>query len=194
MMMRAILAVAFALAFGAAKAEVVRVTSGEHPDFTRVVIEYPTAVDWKVGRTSEGYELRLPDAGMQYDLSRAFDLIGKDRLAAIWSDPDSGALHFGIGCSCFAMPFELRPGTVVVDIRNGLAPKGSSFEVPLDGGAAPELSDRPQVRPVGRPDPSGPRQVYDWTTALDEAPPSPRSDGDTARPGPCPARGRPAGS
>ena len=151
-----------------ALAQAVRVTGGDHVDFTRIVIEFPAPVDWKVGRTADGYELRLPERGTQYDLSRVFEPISKDRLAAIWSDPESGALHLGIACACFAIPFEFRPGTIVIDIRNGTPPKGSSFEVPLDGGTASELAEKPVVRPIGRPRPAGPEQVYDWTQNLGE--------------------------
>ena len=171
MMLRGIALLAFALLPNAALAEAVKVTSGDHPDFTRIVIEFSQPVDWQVGRTGDGYELRLPDGGAPYDLSRVFDQIGRDRLAAIWADPVSGALHFGIACACFAMPFEFRPDTVVVDIRNGAPPKGSSFETPLDGGLAPDLAARPAIRPVGRPRPAGPAQVYDWTKALIVPPP-----------------------
>ena len=170
MILRPILFVAAILLCGSARAEAVRVTSGDHTDFTRIVIEFPEPVDWKVGRTADGYELRLPDAAAQYDLTGVFGLIGKDRLAAIWADPDTGALHFGIGCACFVMPFELRPGTVVVDIRNGLPPKGSSFEESLDGSVAPELAGKPLIRPVGRPRTDAPQQVYDWTAPLIRAP------------------------
>ena len=162
-------------------AQPVKVSSGEHPDFTRLVLEYSAPVDWALGRTPDGYELRLPGEAAQYDLSKAFDLIKKDRLAAIWADPDTGALHLSIGCSCFAMPFEFRPGTVVIDIRNGPPPKGSSFELPLDGGVAVTLAPRPVIRPVKRPFPSasapdtdvstasGP--IYDWTATLLSPPP-----------------------
>ena len=188
MMMRVVALLALILLPLPALAQVVRVTGGDHPDFTRIVIEYAGPVNWVVGRTRDGYELRLPDGGAQYDLSAVFDQIGKERLAAIWADPDSGALHFGVACACFAMPFEFRPGTVVVDIRNGPAPKGSSFEEPIDGGVAPDLAARPVIRPVGRPriaeesrpdgppqpalqpHPAGPVQVYDWTKGLTEAP------------------------
>ena len=170
MIMRLLVLITVMLAPASAVAEAVKVTSGDHPDFTRIVIEYPETVAWTVGRTADGYELRLPGGPAQYDLSQVFDVIGKDRLAAIWADPASGALHFGVACACFAMPFEFRPGTVVIDIRNGTPPKGSSFELALDGGSAPELAARPVIRPVGRPKTDGPAQIYDWTAALNEAP------------------------
>ena len=171
MIVRLLVLIAGLLAAASVQAEAVKVTSGDHPDFTRIVIEYPGTVDWTVGRTTDGYELRLPGGPAQYDLSKVFDLIGKDRLAAIWADPANGALHFGIACACFAMPFEFRPGTVVIDIRNGSPPKGSSFELALDGGTAPDLVAKPVIRPVGRPRAAGPLQVYDWTAAIVEAPP-----------------------
>ena len=155
-------------------AQAVRVTSGDHADFTRIVVEYGSPVNWVMGRTADGYAMQLETGAAQYDLSGVFDLIGKDRLAAIWADPADGALHFSIACACFAMPFEFRPGTVVIDIRNGQPPKGSSFEQPLDGKAVADLAAPAVVRPMKRPsqptdegtaDP-GPLPVYDWTAAL----------------------------
>ncbi len=174
------------VAAGPAGAEPARVSSGDHPDFTRIVIQYAAPVNWSIGRTPDGYELRLADTAAQYDLSRVFDQIGKDRLAAIWSDPDSGALHFGIGCACFVMPFEFRPGTIVVDIRKGAPPKGSSFEIPLDGGKAAELTPRPVIRPKKRPAsnepapepaPEAPQLAYDWTALRSPSPQEPAGGG-----------------
>lgn len=116
----------------AAQAAPVQVTSGEHPGFTRLVMQYGGAVNWQLGRTLDGYALRVQEERPDYDLAKAFDLIGKGRLAAIWPDPATGDLHFGIACACYAIPFEFRPGIVVVDLYDGTPPKGSSFEQPLD--------------------------------------------------------------
>lgn len=155
----------------AAQAQTVRVSSGDHADFTRIVVEFGSPVNWAVGRTADGYELQLDTGARPYDLTRVFDLIGKDRLAAIWADPADGALNFTIACACFAMPFEFRPGTVVIDIRNGQPPKGSSFEQPIDGSTVAALAVRPTVRPMKRPfatapAPDAPTPVYDWTADL----------------------------
>lgn len=149
-----------------------RVTSGDHPDFTRIVVQYPGPVDWKVGRTADGYELRLPQSDMQYDLTKAFDLIQKDRLASVFVDPQTGALRLGIACACFAIPFEFRPGTVVIDIRNGVPPKASDFEQPLA-----EFAQTP-AQPMADPTPPQTSQDgqpgYDWTAfALAPAPKPP---------------------
>lgn len=174
MILRLIVALWLSLSVTPAQAEAVRVSGGEHGDFTRLVIEYPGPVEWKVGRTADGYALRLTEAGVSYDLSKAFDLIGKDRLAGLWVEPDSGALHLGIGCACFAIPFEFRPGTLVIDIRPGAPPKGSSFEEPLESGGEVALTQPPVPRPASKPEIVAPEP----TTAPPEpeaAPPEPQT-------------------
>ena len=142
-----------------ALAQAARVTSGDHTDFTRIVVEFAGPVDWKMGRTADGYELRLPESGTQYDLTKAFDLIQKDRLASIFADPQTGALRLGIACACFAIPFEFRPATVVIDIRNGPPPEGSSFEEPLDASSAMAVAETAAAPPM----PQGDQPRYDWT-------------------------------
>lgn len=178
-MLRLIMVIAAGILAAPAAAQTVNVSTGEHSDFTRVVLEFPEPSDWTMGRTADGYELRLPGDARTYDLSTVFDIIKRDRLAAIWADPVTGALHMSIGCACYAMPFEFRPGTVVIDIRNGAPPKGSSFELALDGGGAVAVATRPTVRPVKRPkskttevafvNPALPQQSYDWTAGLLDA-------------------------
>lgn len=136
------------------------VTSGEHPGFTRLVMQYDGPVNWQLGRTLDGYALRVQDDRPGYDLSKAFNLIGKGRLAALWPDSATGDLHFGIACACYAMPFEFRPGIVVVDLYDGAPPKGSSFEQPLD-------LPVPKAPPVPEPVPAAVEDrppLYDWTT------------------------------
>lgn len=149
------LMIAWALGGLAAQAGPAVVTSGEHPGFTRLVMQFNGPVDWQVGRALDGYVLRLNGERPIYDLGKAFDLIGKSRLAALWADPASGDLHFGIACACYAIPFEFRPGVIVVDLRDGKPPKGSSFETPLavtGQTAASDPATVPQVLPL----------AYDW--------------------------------
>lgn len=154
---------------GPSLADPVRVTSGEHDGFTRLVFDYGSPVDWQVGRSADGYQLRLAGGIATYDLTDAFKLIGTSRLAAIWAAPDSGHLHIGLACACHAIPFEFRPGIVVIDLKDGPPPKGSSFETALDGSTALPLAatapTRPRQRPepLVRPDLPDPVMSYDWT-------------------------------
>lgn len=153
-----------------AQAEPVRVTSGEHDGFTRLVFDFGLPVDWQVGRTADGYQLRLVNKTATYDLTAAFDLIGKSRLAAVWAAPGSGHLQIGLACACHAIPFEFRPGVIVIDLKDGPPPKGSSFETALDGSATLPLQAQAAVRPRPRPGshnvaavpPDGVVGSYDW--------------------------------
>lgn len=148
------LLVLLALWAGAAAAQVpaVGVRSGEHPGFTRLAIDLGDTPDWAFGRTADGYAFRVARGGVRYDLSRVFRHIGRDRLSAIWADPDSGDLRLGIGCACHAVAFEARPGVVAIDIRDGPAVEGSGYERALAAPDGPAVAP-PGSRPVRRPQP-----------------------------------------
>ena len=139
-------------------AQDVTVTSGEHDTFTRIALDFGQVIDWQMGRTPDGYALRVAGQKPKYDLSAVYKLIGKDRIAALWVDPANGDLHLGIGCGCFAMPFAFRPSIVVIDIKNGKPPKGSAFEVDLPGASTKLVGVPPDPEPSGRP-------AYDWVGA-----------------------------
>lgn len=144
----------------AAQAQAVRVTTGEHDGFTRLVFDFGQTVDWKVGRSADGYVMQINGGRPRYDLRAVFNLIGRSRLAAIWADPSDGSLRLGLACACHALPFEFRSGVVVIDLRDGPPPKGSSFELALDGTLAGPLPERPMPRP--RPRPALTAGSYDW--------------------------------
>ena len=146
------------------KAQAVRVISGDHPTFTRLVLTLDRAPDWQLGRSADGYALRLVGDQPRYDLSSVFRRITRDRLSAIWADPSDGQLRLRVACACHALPFELRPGVIVIDIRDGPAPPGSSFEAGLDGTVFPALSKAPQPRP--RPRLATGPVPFDWTARL----------------------------
>ncbi len=172
-------------------AQTVAVKSGDHPGFTRLVLELPQPTEWHVGRTAEGYELRITGENLRFDVTRVFDDIQRNRLAAIWMDPASGSLRLGIACACHALPFEFRPGIIVIDLRDGPPPKESSFELgldsPADGLGAIELAARPTQRPRARPragfavngNATTPMPNYDWLVS-DEPPPLKTQEPDPA--------------
>lgn len=153
-------------------AQTVVVKSGDHPEFTRLVLELPQPTDWQMGRTAEGYELRIKGENLRFDLSGVFTDIQRNRLAAIWTDPTTGGLQFGIACACHAMPFEFRPGIIVVDLLDGPPPKGSSFELALDGSGTTELLAHAILRPHTRPRTSvgGNDAPYDWLAKSNQTP------------------------
>lgn len=154
-----------------ARAEQVSVQSGEHDGFTRLVFDFTAPVGWQLTRTDAGYRLALDRPDMRYDLTDVYRPIGRTRLASVWADPENGALMLGIGCACHAFPFELRPDVLVIDLRDGPPPPGSSFEMAQDGQVMAPIAARAEARPRSRPEGEadtatvavGPDEpVYDW--------------------------------
>ena len=133
----------------------VQVKAGEHSGFTRLVIDYGKAVQWQVGRTDDGYELRVEGAQPDYDFTDSFKIIGTSRLVSLWADPGTGVMRIGVACACHAIPFEFRSGIIVMDLRNGPPPKGSSFEESL-----PTLPVKAPQPEAPAPKTNGP--AYDW--------------------------------
>ncbi len=177
-MIRPLLALLAALLSVPAAAQTARVASGEHADFTRFVVTLPGPTDWRFGRTESGYELVVPGGSEQrYDLSGVWDRIPRTRVTRLWADPEDGALNMVLACACHAFPFELQPGTIVIDVRNGPAPPGSAFETSLDGRDVPQLVDAGSTATLPRA--RGPER-FDWLSRS-EAPKGPASAQAEAR-------------
>ncbi len=155
-----------------ALAEVALVRGGEHPDFTRIVVETAQTGGWRLGRTDDGYALQLGDAVTGFDLTQAFARIPRDKVSALWRDPESGQLRFSLSCPCYAAAFEFRPGIVVIDIKPGQPPAGSAFEEPLSPPEPPPPVPAPAIAgdtdPMVDPTvPSAPAPATDPTPAYD---------------------------
>lgn len=133
-----------------------RVSSGEHGDFTRLVVyagpaDGWTAQSWALGRTESGYELRIHALTEGYDTTAVFDRVTRDRLADLVPGAGSGALGLALSCDCHIAPFVVEPGILALDIRDGPAPAGSPHEAALDDSAAPVPAPVEAAGPVPAP-------------------------------------------
>jgi len=156
------------LAAGAARAETVAIASGEHEGFSRIVLDLAAPTPWQLGRTGDGYQLRLGRDDIRFDLREVFRTIPRTRLAAIWADPTTGDLRLGVGCACHVMPFEFRDDIIVIDIKDGPPPPGASFEVTIEGTSMPILAERRATRPRSRPAVALP-DAADWARMFRES-------------------------
>ena len=138
-------------------AETARILSGEHGDFTRLVIELPGASGWTLGRTDQGYAFAA-EAGEQptYDLTAVWQRIPQTRLQSLQADPKTGVLELTLACDCHIFPFEYQPGVIVLDIKPGPAPEASAFEAAYAGPSAA----------VPLPKAQGETRAYDWLAGL----------------------------
>jgi hypothetical protein len=148
----------------------VEVTSGEHDGFTRIVLNFGAQTDWQFGRVVDGYRFRPIGTNADYDLRAVFQRIGQSRLAAISANESTSELDIGFACACHAIPFEFRPGIVVIDLRDGPPPKGSSFEDLLADLPIPDSTDfatgAALINPLDLPPAPEPPKLaapYNWT-------------------------------
>ena len=131
----------------AALAETVGVRSGDHPGFTRLVVELAPQDDWVFGRVDGGFELRPGRSDVAYALTRVYDKIGHTRIEDV-HDLGDGRLQLGVRCDCHAAVEVLADGQVVIDIVTGPAPApGTGVNAALppfeeaDTGMAEDIAD-----------------------------------------------------
>ena len=120
-----------------AMAKIYTVRSGEHADFSRIVILSTDLPGWTLGRVEGGYEMRPEDSSTDYNLRTVFEMIPKDRISSIDKRSD-GRLFLAVNCRCFADAFEI-PAGLVIDIKDGIPGENAGFETAL----APRPDDNP---------------------------------------------------
>lgn len=131
-------------------AETATIRSGEHPDYSRVVVEPEGAAGWTLGRTGAGYELRFERAGIDFDLAGAFARIPRTRLADLAQAGDS-RLAITVAAGHHVRAFETARG-VAIDVYAGAPPAGSPWEAALPAAApAPATVAQAPVAPAVEP-------------------------------------------
>lgn len=84
---------------GAAKAETVLVTSGEHDGFTRIVLKVSEALEWDLSVEGDVASI-LFERAVSFDDSGVFNRISKDRVLSTNVDAINGRPVFNISLSC----------------------------------------------------------------------------------------------
>ena len=113
-------------------AETIRIRSGDHADFTRLVLTILPGRDWQFGRSGESYVLFSGDPVDIFETARVFDRIPSGRIADLVSGQSPGRLQIVTGCDCHATAYLWRPDRLVIDVVEGPAPADSPFETQLD--------------------------------------------------------------
>ncbi len=95
-----------------ASAETARVLTGEHGDFTRLVIELPASEGWTLGRTAQGYAFAAKgDLPPTYDLGQVWQRIDRRRLVALAVAQPSGALSLTWVAIATCFPSNISPAS-----------------------------------------------------------------------------------
>ncbi|MEZ5715420.1 MAG: hypothetical protein R3D85_09745 [Paracoccaceae bacterium] len=114
---RLVAAMAAGLAMPAtAWAERVIVRSGEHPDFTRIVLTLPPAASFSL--ESDGNRAQLAVAGIdaQFDLGEAYRRLAAGRVTRMLPGPEKNVLTIEMSCACILDTFRAETDLLVIDI------------------------------------------------------------------------------
>lgn len=102
------------------QAQTIIMRSGEHYNFTRLVMRIPNNTDWSVTQNgSTGIiNLGLPEA--VFDTTSVFSLIPRDRITDLRQEAPGQPLRIDLGCECRIDYFQQSGGYLVVDVREGI--------------------------------------------------------------------------
>ncbi len=100
-------------------AQSLRVRSGEHGDYTRLVVQIPKGVRWSLHQRVKGARLNIALRDAVFETSAVFDRLSDNRLTAVYQAEPGSALDLTFGCDCVATAFLHRESMVVIDIAPG---------------------------------------------------------------------------
>lgn len=94
------------------------VRSGEHDDFTRLVVRIPDGVNWRLEQKGRAAELFVESETVSFDTSEAFSIIPKDRLSSLNQDELGSPLRIQLACECPIKTFTESGNYAVLDIMD----------------------------------------------------------------------------
>lgn len=98
-------------------AQPIIVRSGEHPTFTRLVLQLPNGVSWTVENSVPEKRIVFENFASGFDTSRVFDVIPRRRLQDISSS--NSALDLVMNCACEMNVFREAGNYLVIDLLDG---------------------------------------------------------------------------
>lgn len=120
-------------------AQNIPVRSGEHGNFTRLALDIPADLVWRLEQVdAERVTLHFERDGLRFDTSAVFDRIDQSRIRALTPSAAGDALQIDLSCRCVADAFTLQGRMLVLDILPGtFTPTPQTVEA-----AAEELAKR----------------------------------------------------
>lgn len=113
-----ILAALWICAATAILAQEVRVLSGAHDGFSRLVVHMPSRVDWAITGDGDAREITFDAAGLRLNTSLVFDRIKGTRLSAVSPLKTGPGLKLAMKCACDVEVFWHGEAMLVIDVRD----------------------------------------------------------------------------
>ncbi|MEL6169684.1 MAG: hypothetical protein AAFR35_13410 [Pseudomonadota bacterium] len=139
-------------------AQTVRVRTGDHPGYTRVVLSIDPGRGWDLIELNDGYAVRLAYPVNRFSVGDFFGPIGRDRVTRVEPRADAGIIAFGLACTC-GIDVAVLPNALVLDFRDtaGAADGASQiWDARIDEAATiPVLWMVPPIVPPDPPEAGG---------------------------------------
>lgn len=144
-------------------AQDIPVRSGEHGNFTRLALDIPADLVWRLEQVeADQVTLHFERDGLRFDTSAVFDRIDQSRIRTLAPSAAGDALQIDLSCPCVADAFTLQGRMLVLDILPGtFTPTPQTVEAPAEkpaqrrGETAGLFDIRVGQNPGIGPDPSG---------------------------------------
>jgi len=134
---------------GTAWAETVTMRSGEHPDFTRLVLDIPDGAAWTTEKISDGFSVQIEGA-TSFEIGSVFDRIPRTRIKSLRGPEGFASLTIVSDCDCSIAAFNWKSTKLVVDIKDEKSFKKTEPGTPDAGEDKPVLPIVTAQRPLER--------------------------------------------
>lgn len=148
-------AVAFLVAAPALGAEGGRILSGDHGDFSRLVLRIDPTTEWSLETTDGRAILHIPGKALEFGTRGIFDLIPRSRIADVTTSiDDSGTtVELALACDCRVSTLFVDGLYLAVDVGARIEPDPAAAGASAAGTAAetaaetaPETVETPEER------------------------------------------------
>lgn len=128
-------------------AQQVKVQSGEHPQFTRLVFAFQERIDWTLRQGENRARLEFTDATVEPDFSSVFQRVPKTRLTDIAIDQSGQIIDLLFGCFCSVNAFWFGDAFLVVDIKDKPPETTVNLGLP-EPSESSEVEDKTALKPL----------------------------------------------
>ncbi|WP_417839773.1 hypothetical protein [Tritonibacter scottomollicae] len=119
MISRAIALATAVVVAGYAEAQTIVTRSGEHEDFSRLVMRIPDGVEWSLTQSDRIATINVGSPTAVFNTRGVFDLIPRTRIQDIRQSGPGQPLRIDLGCECSVDYYQQSDGYLVVDVREG---------------------------------------------------------------------------
>ena len=119
MISRAIALTTAVVVAGYAEAQTIVTRSGEHEDFTRLVMRLPEGVEWSLTQNENVATVNVGSPTAVFNTQSVFDLIPRTRIQSVSQNGPGQPLRIDLGCECSVDYYQQSDGYLVVDVRDG---------------------------------------------------------------------------